>query len=159
MTQQVKSSILRDFSDRFELALRTRSLSKADVARQINVSAPTVSRWKGKHIPSPSVMESLCKVLGVRKEWLIAGTEPMEPTSQIQGEPWPPGFDYEQAVKDGEEYLAKQDMAMKDLDTFPMTSLIALARAVSQAPDKDTLLQWIFRAMERQTPQPPKLTK
>lgn len=73
------TTALKDFSDRLDVALNSAGMSRGDLAAACGVSASTVSRWKGKHTPQPSMLTTVAHVLGVRREWLVTGVEPMRP--------------------------------------------------------------------------------
>lgn len=90
-----------NFSSRLTLALRLRGMTRADLARRTGISAPTISRWNALHIPGAENLDKVCRLLKVRREWLITGTEPMgaydpaEPApdaslSSVLQEPGPP---------------------------------------------------------------------
>lgn len=68
-----------DFSSRLDLALSTAGMTRGDLAAACGVSPSTVSRWRGKHTPSPVLLGMAANALKVRREWLVAGTDPMRP--------------------------------------------------------------------------------
>lgn len=74
------SCAMRTFADRFEEALKRRSLTKAELARRIGVSKQAVGEWasgKTKNVRPDNLVEA-AKLLGVRVEWLAVGDLPME---------------------------------------------------------------------------------
>jgi len=90
--QEKTSHASTDFSGRLELALRRAGMTKGGLAESLGVPASTVSRWKGIHHPSPVLMNGVAKTLGVRREWLVAGLEPMaDPVNYLGSPPDPSG--------------------------------------------------------------------
>jgi transcriptional regulator with XRE-family HTH domain len=106
--QEKNSHGLKDFSVRLELALRRAGMTKRGLADAIGVPASTVSRWKGIHHPSPVLMNSVAKTLGVRREWLVVGLDPMSDGPDPQS----------MTVKDGPELPAFYDAALRQIVDF-----------------------------------------
>ncbi|MES2467615.1 MAG: helix-turn-helix transcriptional regulator [Verrucomicrobiota bacterium] len=81
--QEKNSTLLKDFSERLNMALMSAGMSRGALAKRCGVSASTISRWRGSHLPSPVILTTVSEVLGVRREWLAAGLEPMKADSAI----------------------------------------------------------------------------
>ena len=61
----------------------------ADLARDMDTSSPTISRWEnGENIPDVLTIAKLAKVLGVEPGWLAFGTA--NPGASPNREPRPP---------------------------------------------------------------------
>lgn len=68
----------KDFSDRLNLALSRAGMNRAQLATACGVAASTISRWQNVNTPNPALLSVAAKTLGVRREWLVAGTQPMQ---------------------------------------------------------------------------------
>jgi transcriptional regulator with XRE-family HTH domain len=66
-----------NWNRRITEAREARSMSKAELARACNVSAPTVTDWESGKIKNLDAanMLTICEVLGVEPRWLVWGFE------------------------------------------------------------------------------------
>lgn len=70
-------------------AREARGLEKAEFARRVGVSAPTVTDWESGKIRKLEAgnMLNICAVLSIRPEWLLRGKGSMDPGRDPAGEP------------------------------------------------------------------------
>jgi transcriptional regulator with XRE-family HTH domain len=77
-------------------------LSQAELAKQVDVSQPTIANWeRGGHIPRPDALSRIAKALKTDPAWLLSGEHPAEsnPAHQHLAKPiyhipvhdWPTG--------------------------------------------------------------------
>ncbi len=86
--QEKTTDDLQKFRWRLKQATERRGLSQADVARQMNSTAPRVGNWyQGRNKPKPAERPILAALLGVDQDWLINGIgEPTVKDSYLQNE-------------------------------------------------------------------------
>jgi len=66
------------FPDRLMEALQASGKTAAEVAREINITEPAMSRYKnGRFVPKAETMDKLAKCLNVSAEWLAGKDAPM----------------------------------------------------------------------------------
>ncbi|MGB6231440.1 MAG: helix-turn-helix transcriptional regulator [Litorimonas sp.] len=77
-------------------------LSQAELARQVDVSQPTIANWeRGGHIPRPDALQRIAKALDTDSAWLLSGEHPAatnpahqhlaKPIHHIAVHEWPMG--------------------------------------------------------------------
>lgn len=81
MTQHISALLSNNFSERLDLALKLRGLSRGALAGKIGIHRSSVSRWKGPITPTPEIMTRIAEELCIRREWLSAGLGEMEPVA------------------------------------------------------------------------------
>ncbi|WP_237133778.1 LexA family protein [Pseudohongiella sp. O18] len=76
---------MKTWHDRLNIALENSGLTKADLAKRIGVSRPTVTDWTKGNIKTISGgnAEKLSRHLGVSVTWLLTGHGAMRPNSEI----------------------------------------------------------------------------
>lgn len=64
------------FGDRVKQRRKARGWSQERLARELNVSKNTVTRWEGGHTDAPSGgnLDALAQALGTTSDWLLHGT-------------------------------------------------------------------------------------
>lgn len=85
--QHKNTTSRNNFSERLRTALRYSGLTHSALARRLGVNRSTVSRWNGNNLPAPEKLEQIAAELGVRREWLTAGLDPMLDESSRLTEP------------------------------------------------------------------------
>lgn len=81
-----------NWNERLKQARTAKNMNKSEMARQLGVSAPTVTQWESGTIASLSGknLANICQLLDVSAEWLLHGTpspETASATPSIQGTP------------------------------------------------------------------------
>jgi transcriptional regulator with XRE-family HTH domain len=64
------------FADRLRRILAEEKVSQRKIAEALSISRATVAGWLKGTLPYPRTLNRIAHVLGVSKEWLIAGREP-----------------------------------------------------------------------------------
>jgi transcriptional regulator with XRE-family HTH domain len=84
-----KAVELSAFFERLRLVLDDRSMSQADLARDLGVGVATVSEWftRGR-VPNGDVMLRLPLALEVDGHWLLTGEGPRELERDREGDPY-----------------------------------------------------------------------
>jgi DNA-binding XRE family transcriptional regulator len=77
------NSTHQNWNSRIEARRVALGLDKSELARLVGVKSPTLQNWIDGTIKELMVRNaiSVCRVLGVRMEWLLDGVEPMEATA------------------------------------------------------------------------------
>jgi phage repressor protein C with HTH and peptisase S24 domain len=80
----IKPEDLATVSGRLRSALQAAGKRQRDLATHFSVSEQAVSQWfRNESVPDMAKMFDLAKLLGVRAEWILHGTEPRtDPTTQ-----------------------------------------------------------------------------
>ena len=64
------------FSEKLQEAVKTSTLSYADLAKKLNITKPTMSMYKhGKALPSLETFDKLCDLLDVSADFLLGKKE------------------------------------------------------------------------------------
>lgn len=67
-----------ELSQRLALALETKGVSQAELARRMEVNPSTASHWiTGRRIPDIATVDGIADKLGVNRAWLAFGDGPM----------------------------------------------------------------------------------
>lgn len=75
----MKRSVSGFLGERLSQALDVRRLTQVQLASMIEVSPPTVSKWRsGQQNPDPEALERLAKVINVEPEWFLRPVPPLE---------------------------------------------------------------------------------
>lgn len=84
-----KAAELSAFFERVRQCLDDRSMSQADLARELGVGVATVSEWftRGR-VPNGDVMLRLPHALGVNGHWLLTGEGPRDVERRAGGDPY-----------------------------------------------------------------------
>ncbi|GLQ19169.1 helix-turn-helix domain-containing protein [Algimonas porphyrae] len=54
-------------------------LSQSELAKQVDVSQPTIANWeRGGHIPRPDALSRIARALGTEPAWLLSGEMPAQ---------------------------------------------------------------------------------
>lgn len=62
---------------RLKTSRKKHGLSQAELAKQVEVSQPTIANWeRGGHIPRPDALSRIASVLGTDPAWLLSGVLP-----------------------------------------------------------------------------------
>jgi transcriptional regulator with XRE-family HTH domain len=124
-----------NFSDRLGLAMRARAVNQSVLARRLNTSQSTVSRWFSGVTPHPSTIDRIASALSVSVSWLSAGIGEgpaidSDPPYQPQG-----------GEIDSSELSGPAEDSI--LDNWNRMELIKLARllATTELPRKELLLK------------------
>lgn len=138
---------MSSFSERLADLMTRHRIKPAELATLSGVSVPYIYELKKGSAGNPSAdkLSAIAKALNTTTDYLAHGkTEEMTaPETPMTTEPPPP-----------------LPPIAEELEAFTLPHLIIMARLMSRYAGRQAeLLQHIFRAMERLTPQPPKLTK
>ena len=130
------------FSDRLALAMRIRAVTQSVLARRLNTSQSTVSRWFTGGAPQAATVEKIARALSVSVSWLSAGIG-----EGPSGDPAPPHAPVTSEVI-GEDPTREPDQP--DLSAWSKLELIKLARLLATIDlGRKELLHKVFQALER----------
>lgn len=139
------------------LALRLKTtrkklgLSQAELARQVNVSQPTIANWeRGGHIPRQDALGRIASALGTDPAWLVSGEMPADinpahmhlakPIHHIPVYEWPLELT-DPTTEQPSRYMAvaADVTGMFGLDAdgstpFPQGSILVFSRSDKRAP-------------------------
>lgn len=67
--------MVKTWNERLTVARKKRGLSKAELARSVGVSGPTVTDWESGEIKGLKIenLHKICRVLRIREAWLLRG--------------------------------------------------------------------------------------
>ena len=82
----IDPSLAQSRQARLRLARKARGIRSKDVAAQLGVSPPAVTRWENDQVPEEQAgitidkLHALCRIYKVNLEWVVSGALPVEPS-------------------------------------------------------------------------------
>lgn len=119
---------MSQFSERLSSAIDASGLTKAEIARDMDIHPPALSRWLADTVPSSKHLTRLCRILNVNAQWLLTGAGPMRDGIGEEAEA------YGRGAQTGDTYT--NDVTVDDLQR----GLVSLLETFTRLPSENARL-------------------